>query len=281
MRRSTSRIGKLPPGVLEAVNERLYKGWEYPQVREWLFEQVAEEDVPALGLLKGEKFSQVWLRSATSPANAAHFCQLALGTWYRSRHPQWVREKVLRGEAMKVVKRAGVLTREVGVLTGGNRENRGGEARGGAGSDADLTGGNRGNGGGTEDEVSIEGGDILMRSILIDAISQVTNASAAAPGAMPDSSTARGGLGGGGYDRREVAQLANAWARLKAGKMEEEKLRLKTEDSRKAAFDQLGKEIKDNPEALELFYKLRDVMDGKKAEGLTGGNRENGGGSGE
>ena len=67
MRRSTSRIGKLPVEVFEAVNEKLSQGWEYPQLRRWLFEEVAEEDVPALGLLKGEKFSQVWLRSAKSP----------------------------------------------------------------------------------------------------------------------------------------------------------------------------------------------------------------------
>jgi hypothetical protein len=212
----------LPPGVLEAANEKLYKGWEYPQVREWLFEQVAEEDVPALGLAKGEKFGLVWLRAAKSPANAGHFCQLALGTWYRARHPQWVREKILRGESMRVVKRAGVLTKE--VVAGGPRSQNRGESAADADSDA---------------QVSVEGGDILMRSVLIDAISSVEE---------------------GGKDRREIAQLANAWARLNQGKMESEKLRLKTEDSRKAAFDELGKDVRGNPEAMELFKKLRAVM---------------------
>jgi hypothetical protein len=71
----------------------------------------------------------------------------------------------------------------------------------------------------------------------------------------------------GGKDRREIAQLANAWARLNAGKMEEEKLKLKTEDSRKAAFDEIGRDVRGNPEAMELFKKLCEVMgrsDGKR-----------------
>ena len=31
-------------------------------------------------------------------------------------------------------------------------------------------------------------------------------------------------------------------------------------DARQAAFDELGKDVRGNPEALELFYKLREVM---------------------
>ena len=257
MRRSTSRIGKLPREVLEEVNEKLYAGWGYPLVRKWLFEEVAEEDVPALGLVKGEKFSLVWLRAAKSAGNAGNFCELALGTWFRARHPQWVREKILRGESMRVVRRAGVLTREVVGLGSDETVARqpltrtlSPKGRGDAAPAGDAEQPNSGKAGGPptplSDEVSIAGGDVLVRSILIDAISSVEE---------------------GGKDRREIAQLANAWARLNAGKMEEEKLKLKTEDSRKAAFDEIGRDVRGNPEAMELFKKLCEVMgrsDGKR-----------------
>src|ERR1017187_59156 len=196
MGRATSRVGELPPALLVGGNEKLYKGWEYPQVREWLFEEVAVEDVPALGLAKGEKFGLVWLRAAKSASNAGHFCQLALGTWFRARHPQWVREKILRGESMRVVKRAGVLTREIheghpdlGIGAGSGDTKDTNESRTRQHSAA-----------ATPDEgISVEGGDVLMRSVLIDAISSVEE---------------------GGKDKKEIAQLANAWARLKAGDVE-------------------------------------------------------------
>jgi hypothetical protein len=229
MRRSTSRIGKLPGEVLEEVNEKLYAGWEYPQVRRWLFEEVAGVDVPALGLVKGEKFAEVWLRAAKTAGNAGHFCELALGTWYRSRHPVWVREKLRRGESMRMVRRAGVLTRSVYAesfdATGSpNRKDVDGTQE--AAAENDGAG------------ISVSGGDVIMRSVLIDAISSVEE---------------------GGKDRREIAQLANAWARLNAGKMEEEKLKLKTQSKLEMAFNELGKDLRNDPEAKELFDKLYAV----------------------
>jgi len=171
---------------------------------------------------------------------------------------------------MRVVRRAAALTQGVGGLTGGNRGGCGpairrGEATGGAGSNATFTGGNRENRGGRESAegefVDVEGGNVLMRSVLIDAISQVTNfgGSAVAPGAMADSPTSARAAGA-----REIAQLANAWARLNAGKMEEEKLKLRTEDLRQAAFDEIGRDVRGNAEAMELFEKLREVMTREK-----------------
>src|SRR5580704_6238056 len=110
MRRSTSRIGKLPSALLEEVNEKLYEGWEYRRVRKWLFEEVAVEDVPALGLVKGEKFGLVWLRAGKSTEHAWHHCELALGSWFRTWHGVWVRQKLLRSEPLRTIKRAKELT---------------------------------------------------------------------------------------------------------------------------------------------------------------------------
>jgi hypothetical protein len=228
MRRSTSRVGKLPAEVLEQVNEKLYEGWGYPLVRKWLFEEVAEVDVPALGLVKGEKFGLVWLRSAKSAGNAGHFCELAVGNWFRGWHSQWVREKLRRGDSMKTIKRAAALTEAAAEESGiePRSQNRGETA-----SD------------------TVSGGDIIMRSVLIDAISTIGG-----PASLRDAA------GGGRCDRREIAQLANAWARLNQGDVEAEKLKLKTQSAFELACEGLGKEIKDNPEALALFYKMRDVM---------------------
>jgi hypothetical protein len=36
-------------------------------------------------------------------------------------------------------------------------------------------------------------------------------------------------------------------------------------DARQAAFDEIGRDVRGNPEALELFYKLREVMEREKA----------------
>jgi hypothetical protein len=263
MRRSTSRIGKLPGEVLEQVNEKLHSSWEYREIRKWLFEEVAVEDVPALGLLKGEKFGLVWLRAGKSTEHAYHHCELALGNWFRTWHGVWVREKLRRGDSMRTVKRAAALTLEAAAVDLDCPANDAARPRRSVA---------------LREEVSIAGGDVIMRSVLIDAISQVSSCGEASSFAkasssakatadeMADSPTAARVAGA-----REIAQLANAWARLNAGKMEEEKLRLKTEDARKAAFDEIGRDVRGNPEALELFKKLREVMEGagKKVDPLT------------
>jgi len=78
-----------------------------------------------------------------------------------------------------------------------------------------------------------------MRSVLIDAISSVEESK---------------------KDPKEIAQLANAWARLNQGRMEEEKLKLKTETKLQMAFKELSTELRNDPEALELFNKLHAVV---------------------
>jgi hypothetical protein len=36
-------------------------------------------------------------------------------------------------------------------------------------------------------------------------------------------------------------------------------------DPRQAAFDEIGRDVRGNPEAMELFQKLREVMEREKA----------------
>jgi hypothetical protein len=224
----------------EEINRKMDSGWAYRLIRKWLFEQVAEGDVPALELVKGDSYSLAWLRAAKSTEHAWHHCELALGNWFRGQHQLWLKQQVQGSESMRVVKRAGRLTQAAssrvassqgsgaGVVTGGERERTEGEA----------------------DAISIEGGNVMMRSVLIDAVETVQ---------------------GGSKDPKDIAQLANAWARLNQGHLEAEKLQLKTEDAHQVALDEVGKDIRHNPEAMELFVKLREVMEREKAGKTTEG----------
>ena len=198
MRKSTSRITKLPPEMREEINRKMDSGWAYRLIRKWLFEQVAECDVPALELVKGDSYSLAWLRAAKSTEHAWHHCESALGNWFRGQHQVWLKLQVQGSESMRLVKRAGLLTREAVAST---------QDAGATGATGDAS-------------TTIEGGNVMMRSVLIDAISTIRS---------------------GSNDPKDIAQLANAWARLNQTNTEAEKLQLKTESTTEIAFKALGK----------------------------------------
>jgi hypothetical protein len=246
MRKSTSRITRLPPEVREEINRKMDSGWAYRLIRKWLFEQVAECDVPALELVKGDSYSLAWLRAAKSPEHAWHHCELALGNWYRVHHPLWLKLQVQGSESMRLVKRAGMLTKEAAGYASADAQGyppsrgryggRFGGQDGGQPSAAESA------------QIAIEGGNVMMRSVLIDAISTIRS---------------------GSTDPKDIAQLANAWARLNQGHVEAEKLQLKRQDSVELAFDELGKDVRNDPEAKELFYRFYAAVKRleEKAEG--------------
>jgi hypothetical protein len=221
---------KLPPEVREEINRKLDSAWEYRSIRKWLFEQVAECDVPALELVKGDSYSLAWLRAAKSTEHAWHHCELALGNWFRTHHEVWLKLQVQGSESMRLVKRAGLLTREAVACT----QESGGIPTQQASRPTTAGGAS----------TTIEGGNVMMRSVLIDAISTIQ---------------------GGSKDPKDIAQLANAWARLNQTNTEAEKLQLKTESAEEIAFEALGKEIRGMPETRELFKKLHEVFKREKA----------------
>ena len=155
MRKSTSRITKLPPEMREEINRKMDSGWAYRLIRKWLFEQVAECDVPALELVKGDSYSLAWLRAAKSTEHAWHHCELALGNWFRGQHQVWLKLQVQGSESMRLVKRAGLLTREAVAST---------QDAGATGATGDAS-------------TTIAGGNVMMRSVLIDAISTIRSGS--------------------------------------------------------------------------------------------------------
>ena len=234
MRKSTSRLGRLPPEVREEINRKLECGWGYRLIRKWLFEEVAECDLPALGLMKGESFSVAWLRAAKSPEHAYHHCELALGNWFRNQYPQWLKQQVEGDGAIRLVEKVEELSSEA------NKK---------------------------ELEGSIQGGNAMIRAMLVDAINTVRGGSNGPAGV-------REAAGGG--SPKDIAQLANAWARLNQSNTEVEKLRLKTESMVERAFKHLGKGFGNDPEAMELIRKLKAIDKRLEEEKKAMGKKESG-----
>jgi hypothetical protein len=58
----------------------------------------------------------------------------------------------------------------------------------------------------------------------------------------------------------ELAQLANAWARLNQTTAENEKIKLRTQASIDAGLEALKAEITKDPETVALFKKLHDIV---------------------
>ena len=206
MRKTTSRIAKLPETVRTEINRKLQEGWTYKMIREWLFEQKAGQDVPALELKVGDSYSLVWARTTKTAEHARDACEQALSNWYCKSFPVWVKEqKASRVESLRVVERV----EQLGKLAG-EKTQPGAEA----------------------------GGNLLIRSLLLDAMDCVRE---------------------GDSDPAEIARLAHAWARMSQAGVEIEKLKLHTKEAVDLALHALYEEVKDNPKAIEAFYKFRDL----------------------
>lgn len=115
MRKTTSRIARLPETVRTEINRRMEEGWPYKMIREWLFGQSAGQDLPALELKAGDSYSLVWARTTKSAEHAADACEQALSDWYCKRYPEWVKQKAApKDEAVQLVDRVERLSREAG-----------------------------------------------------------------------------------------------------------------------------------------------------------------------
>lgn len=63
-------------------------------------------------------------------------------------------------------------------------------------------------------------------------------------------------------DPAEIARLATAWARLNQSATENEKVKIRTQDSVDAGLEALKAEITKDPETVELFKRLHDIVKG-------------------
>jgi hypothetical protein len=215
MRKTTSRIARLPETIREEINQKLDEGWPYKKIREWLFGQTAGQDIPALELKAGESYAAIWARTAKSAEHAADACEQALSNWYCNRFPEWVKEKkeLAKDKAVRSVERM----EEIGSAAG---------EKAASGSSA--------------------GANMVVRSLLFEAISNARE---------------------GQTDPKEIARLAQAWARVSDAGVEVEKTNLKAKEAIDVGLDALWEDIKDRPEAKEAWQKFYDVVKRLEAGG--------------
>jgi hypothetical protein len=105
MRKTTSRIAKLPLAIRTEINRKLRDSWPYNEIAAWLFAQTASEDIPTLDLRTGDSYSLIWIRTTETFDHARHACEQALSNWYCTRYPIWVEEEAHRDESIRLVER--------------------------------------------------------------------------------------------------------------------------------------------------------------------------------
>jgi hypothetical protein len=124
--RARSKIAMLPEDVRAQINRKIRDGWKYGTIRDWLFLQHTEQDIPDLGLKAGECFALAWTRDAKDERANRHSCISALSYWFKHRYPGWLAEQLSRDRALRVVEESERLSSlagdksEPGSNVGGN-----------------------------------------------------------------------------------------------------------------------------------------------------------------
>jgi hypothetical protein len=155
-----SRLSALPAHVRAEVNRKLYDGWQFMTVAEWLFAQKADRDIPDLDLKTGDPFSLIWTRVASNEKSALETCRYRISRWYRTWYQDWHREEVQTGQSARLIERVQELTSTANRI---------------------------------DQPDSYRGGELLIRSMLIDAIEQLHD---------------------GAKDPDKLIRLAETWSRL-------------------------------------------------------------------
>jgi hypothetical protein len=116
MRKSRSRFALLPQSLREELNRKLDDGWQYEQIRHWLFELKADRDIPALNLKTGDPYSLAWTRTIPDEEKLIRNFGIALSGWYHTHFQQWREEQSQRDreDCLRIVKSAYELAATVG-----------------------------------------------------------------------------------------------------------------------------------------------------------------------
>ena len=105
-----SRIACLPAHVREEINQKLYDGWQFQTIGDWLYDQVADRDIPDLNLKTGDRYCLIWTRPAKDAKAARETCRYRIARWYYTHYPDWLREHVETSRAIRVFERAQQLS---------------------------------------------------------------------------------------------------------------------------------------------------------------------------
>jgi hypothetical protein len=137
MRKSRSRFALFPQPIRNGINLKLDDGWPYERIRDWLFAQTADRDIPALDLKTGDPYSLIWTRTTTDEKIIIRNFGIALSNWYHTHYPAWRDEQAWRDESLHLVESVDKLT------AAASTQNR---------------------------SASHLGGNLLIRSLLLDAL---------------------------------------------------------------------------------------------------------------
>ncbi len=204
--RRTCKMARLPFDIRTQINIRLRDGWQLSTTVDWLFQQRVECEVPDLKLKPGDPCSLAWTRAAKDEPTARQSCKSALSRWLGGPYLDWLKDEAESDKRIRLVEHM----EELGQ-TANDRAQSG----------------------------STEGGNLIVRSLLMEAINEVCN---------------------GKSDPADIARLATAWARTNQAGTEVAKLKLRTQDSVDTGLQALYDDVKDNPAALKLFNKFRDIV---------------------
>jgi hypothetical protein len=115
-RKSRSRFALLPQALREELNRKLDDGWQYEQIRHWLFAEKADRDIPALELKTGDPYSLAWTRTNPDEEKLIRSFGIALSGWYHTHFQQWREEQSKRNRegCLLLVRSADELAATVG-----------------------------------------------------------------------------------------------------------------------------------------------------------------------
>jgi hypothetical protein len=110
MRKSRSRFALFPLPLRNALNLKLDDGWQYEQIRAWLFAEKADRDIPALDLKAGDPYSLIWTRTTPDEKIIIRNFGVALSAWYHNHYPHWRAEQAERDDDLQLIERIDDLT---------------------------------------------------------------------------------------------------------------------------------------------------------------------------
>ena len=119
MRKSRSRFALFPKPIRDDINRKLDDGWPYERIREWLFAQTADRDIPALDLKAGDAYSLIWTRTTPDEALIIRNFGVAMSSWYHTHYLSWQNTRAERDEDLALIERIDHITT---VATSENHE---------------------------------------------------------------------------------------------------------------------------------------------------------------
>jgi hypothetical protein len=102
----------MPQPIRDAINRKLDDGWQYEQIRHWLFEEKADRDIPALDLKTGDPYSLCWTRTTPDENVIIRNFGVALSGWYHTHYPLWCEQQADRDESLRMLERVEQLTND-------------------------------------------------------------------------------------------------------------------------------------------------------------------------